>query len=34
MIIGGSIGGPTAAIALRQVGVTAAVYEQAPKPEG
>jgi 2-polyprenyl-6-methoxyphenol hydroxylase-like FAD-dependent oxidoreductase len=32
-IIGGGIGGLTAAIALRQVGVAALVYERAPKLE-
>jgi glycine/D-amino acid oxidase-like deaminating enzyme len=32
-IIGGGIGGLTAAIALRQVGIAAVVYERAPKLE-
>jgi 2-polyprenyl-6-methoxyphenol hydroxylase-like FAD-dependent oxidoreductase len=33
MIIGGGIGGLTAAIALRQAGIAAVVYERAPKLE-
>jgi salicylate hydroxylase len=32
-IIGGGIGGLAAAIALRQVGVAAVIYERAPQME-
>src|SRR5262245_54172935 len=32
IIIGGGIGGLTAAIALRRAGIEAAVYERAPEP--